>query len=316
MAPVKPAAPANKPAAKSPPPPAKPASKNVPAVQGRAPDANPSGQKIKQVQPAAYTSHDVATVTGADDLFDSQYSGFQHVTSEDRLIPRMTIIQSLSPERRPDRPEYNEDAKEGLFCDKSTGELFEGPIGLIPCYYARYYLEWLPDRGGLHRNHGMDSSVLQHTERDDKNRLILPSGNIISETPTYFCLNMNVGGRRCFVPLTNTQIKNAKRWMNLIEAVRVRNARGELQRPNMYYMEWLARSVDESNNEGFWKGWNFTAGQTILDLDPSQALLKEAVAYCKDCVSSDFQKRMADSVSSVAAEAAEGTIIDNENGQM
>lgn len=229
-------------------------------------------------------------------------AGFENVTNADKLIPRLTIIQSLSPQRNAQKPEYIEEAEEGDFCDTATSQIWKGSLSIIPVYYVVYYLEWAPRSTGkgLIANHGQDNSILQETERDEKNRSVLPSGNYIAQTATFFVLNVDAGGTRAFIPMTSTQLKSAKKWNNALDIQKMPDGNGGLKKAPMLWRAWVATPAPQSNNDGSWFGWSFAPGEKTIDIG-GYDLAMEAKQYYLDCQRSDNAEMMAASVSSGAA---------------
>lgn len=216
--------------------------------------------------------------------FDSQ-DGFENVGARDVVMPRLTILQDMSDQLKKNKPEYIKGAEAGMFCNTATGLILPNPLPLIPCFYAMVYLEWAPRSTGkgLIRNYGTDASILDKTERDDKNKAILKNGNFIAETATYFVLYQDEDGdwNQGFLPLASTQIKNSKRWMSKLKAEKIARADGTKFNPAIYYRSWLASPVEESNNEGDWFGWSFEPGEPINEIDPSKELLAVAKEFCR-----------------------------------
>lgn len=213
-------------------------------------------------------------------------TGLEQVTARDLVIPRLTILQDLSPQLKPKRAEYIAEAQVGDFCDTGTGDVFRDEMEILPCMYARIYLEWAPrDSGrGLVANHGTDPSILERCRPDEKRRMVTKDGNYIAETATYYVLNLSAGNRRSFIPLSSTQLKVARQWMTKIQYEKILRPDGtEFQAP-IFYRVWTAKPVATNNNQGDWFLWSFTPGETVLERDPSKALLAEA---------KDFQQQAA-----------------------
>jgi hypothetical protein len=205
-------------------------------------------------------------------------SGFENVSASDILIPRLTILQKMSPQIDKSDPAYIPGAEYGDFADTGTGEVFKESITVVPVFYAMVYLEWAP-RGsgkGLVANHGTDASCLKNTTPDEKRRLVLPNGNYIAETATYYVLNLTANRRRSFIPMTSTQLKHARRWTTLLISERLKRPDGTEFQPPMWYRSWNVSTVEEKNNDGAWKSWKFTPGDPILALDPTKQILREA----------------------------------------
>jgi len=227
------------------------------------------------------TDHLIAT---AGDFFSSlPLTGLENVTNADLLIPRLTILQSLSPQLNRKKPEFIEGAQAGQFCDTGTGEVFDR-LEVLPVYFAKVYLEWAPDRSGMIKNWGTNRTALEGTRQDEIMRNIRSNGNIVSETMTFYVLNLTVGGRRSFIPLSSTQIKAGKSWLTqIMTRPRIPGSGGRMIESPIFYWSWIAMVNEQSNKKGDWFGWSFKPGrEDIRKIDPSGDLLKEAVAFAQD----------------------------------
>lgn len=214
-------------------------------------------------------------------------SGMDNVTASDLLIPRVTILQGLSPQVIKTNSEYIKGAEPGIICDVGLRQLLGTEITVLPCFYAKIYLEWAP-RGkanknaggqkGLINNWGTDPSILTKTRRDDKGKAILPNGNYIAETATFYCLNLSASNRRCFIPLASTQLQVAKSWLTRINAVRWTDDDGEYF-PGMYAHAWTLGVTSRSNDDGDWYVFTAEAAMAVNQLDNGEALLREAIQF-------------------------------------
>lgn len=240
----------------------------------------------RTTKPAATGKKEVATTTSVDAgalaEFDPGASGvaagLENVTAKDLLIPRLTILQALSPQLDEASPEFIPNAKIGDFCDTGTGETWRDSITLIPVYFVQVYLEWAPRSTGkgLIANHGTDSSILQECTQDERRRWVTESGNYIAETATWYVLNVDARFRRSFLPLSSTQMKASRKWLTLITNERVPRKDGSEFTPPMFFRSWQATKVKQQNQEGNWWGWKFDPAANILELDPTKAVLHTA----------------------------------------
>ena len=79
-----------------------------------------------------------------DDFFaGAAGDGLQNVRASDLIIPRLTLLQALSPQVQPKKPEYIQGASIGDICDVGTQEIFESPLLFLPVYFIKQYLEGL-----------------------------------------------------------------------------------------------------------------------------------------------------------------------------
>ncbi len=215
--------------------------------------------------------------------------GFENVTAADVLLPRISLLQTTSDQLKKNKPVFIKGASAGEFCDLALNKILPSPLPLIPCFYAMVYLEWAPrDSGkGLIKNHGLNASVLDKTERNDDNKNVLPNGNYIAETATYFCLYQDEDGdwRQSFLPLASSLLKSSKRWMSVLRNEKIARPDGSKFNPAMYYRSWLASPTEESNAKGDWFGWSFEPGDPINEIDPSKELLSVAKEFCRQAKS-------------------------------
>ena len=259
--------------------------KHTAAARAASPSAKPKpstavAKAEPKPAPARVSGRDVSVASEAIEALGASM-GMEHVSTSDLIIPRLTILQALSPQVNKSKPEFIKGASVGDFCDTATGDLFSGSIQIIPCFFARVFLEWAPRSTGkgLVKNHGLDNSILSQCEPDDKGRMFLPNKNYIAETATYYVINLTAGGRRSFIPLSSTQLKSSRQWMTKISSERLSRRDGSEFTPPIFFRSWHAQPVAQSNAHGSWRGWKFTPDAPTLELDPSQGLRKDCISF-------------------------------------
>jgi hypothetical protein len=223
-----------------------------------------------------------------DDTFFARNAGdgLENVGARDLIIPRITILQALSPQVQAKKPEYIQGAQVGDICDVGTQEIFEAPLVFLPVHYVKQFLEWAPRSSGkgLVKIHD-DPAILDECERDEKNRPITKDGNTIAETAQFFGLNLSAGGRRCFLPLSSTQLKKARRWLTLATSEQVAREDGSSFTPPLFYRTYNLSTVDESNAEGDWSGWKIERGTKLQEVEGWKELYAEAMSF-RDAIKS------------------------------
>lgn len=234
-------------------------------------------------------------------------AGMENVTAGDMLVPRLALLQALSPQLKPRDPAFIEGASIGDICEVGTGTLFKEPILFLPVYYKKEYLEWAPRASGL----GLveihsDASILDQTTRDDKRKAVLPNGNHIIETAQFYGFNLSNDRQRCFLPMASTQLKKARKWITLAAGERLKRNDGSEYLAPLFYRTYTLGSADESNNEGDWAGWTVERGPALPDLDLGfdwTNLAREAVDFRNSLTQGDVRGDMA----SMAEEAGVNT---------
>ncbi len=206
-------------------------------------------------------------------------AGLENVTAKDILIPRLTLLQGLSPQVIKGNALFLPDARVGDFCDTGLQEIFKDKLLLLPCFYATIYLLWGPDRSGLVKNYGTDRSTFDALEEDEDRKRIDDDGNTCVETATYFALNLTAGGRKSFIPLSVTQLQAHRQWMTALTSEKVKRTDGSEFTPSIFYRTWEATVVQKTNKKGTWNIWQFRPGEKLMDFDKSGRLLEEAKKF-------------------------------------
>jgi hypothetical protein len=237
--------------------------------------------KKKALVPTAPGDQSVAI---ADDFFqENAGAGLDNVTAKDLLIPRLTILQSLSPQLKPRDAAYIEGAVVGDICDVGTGTLFKKLV-FLPVYYRKDYLEWAPrsSGGGLVAIHS-DPAILDHTERNDKKQPLLPNGNLIAETAQFFGFNLSAGRQMCFLPMASTQLKKARKWITMAAGEKLRRKDGSEFTAPLFYRTYELGTADENNAQGDWKGWTVNRGPALNEMEfdgtPWQIIAQQAADF-------------------------------------
>jgi hypothetical protein len=235
---------------------APPSAANLPAVKKEAPP--PAIMDMEQ-----YASAGLEQVNAARDL----------------TIPRLTILQALSPQLNKVKPEYMKGAMAGQICDGAVQQTWDDAIEFVPVHYKVQWLEWAPRSSGkgLVAIHDNDDCMRDCT-KDDRNRNVNVAGNLIVETAMFIGFNLSAGGRRCFISMTSTQRKKAKKWLDLAVSERIKNAQGIEFVPPLFYRSYTLSVIPESNNDGDWFGWKLERSKTLPELGAlGQKIFSEAV---------------------------------------
>lgn len=240
-------------------------------------------------------------------------AGMEKATSRDTIIPRLTILQSLSPQLKRDKGQYIEGAEPGDICDVGTGELMPIPLEVLPVVFDKVWIEWAPRSTGqgLVAIHTTDG-IMERTRQNDKKQNVLENGNIVQETAQWYLMNMSAGRRPCFLPFVSTQLKKSRRWMTLAKGERVQRRDGSEFVPPLYYRIYRLATAHESNNQGDWYGWTVERGPSLIEYTPRwESILKEA----RELQESIIKGLMTGDTSDMGEEAS-GPVIDHENSRM
>lgn len=242
------------------------------------------------LQTESKTSQELAILEGAGCFEDDAGVGLENVTSKDLLIPRLTILQSLSPQLIRSKPEYMPEAHVGDICDVGTQEILPQEICVLPVHFLKQWLEWAPRASGkgLVNIHHTDG-ILDDCEKDEKGRQYLKNGNQIIETAQFFILNLSCEGRRSFIGMASTQLRKSRRWLTLATAEKLRRADGSDFTPPLFYRSYMLSTVEESNNEGAWCGWKIERHIALPEMERWQSLRQEALDFRDSIIAGDVK---------------------------
>lgn len=230
----------------------------------------------KQMVPAELKPNLPATAA----VFDTRDTGFENVGASDLLIPRLTILQGLSPQVTKGKPEYDEDARVGNIYDVGLQQNFGDSLHILPVHYTKVWLEWAPRSSGkgLVQMHETNE-ILQQTKEDQNGRDVLANGNYITETAQFFVLNLDASARKSFIPMASTQLKKARRLLTLAMSEEVQRSDGTTFTPPIYYRTYRLGTVPESNAEGAWVGWKVERDKALAELPGWEKLLETAKLF-------------------------------------
>ncbi|REK56661.1 MAG: hypothetical protein DWQ49_09835 [Bacteroidetes bacterium] len=74
--------------------------------------------------------------------------GQENVGTDDITIPRLDVIQSLSPQRKKNDPAYIEGAEEGLLFNTVSGELYGKSVIFVPVFFRKEFVVWKDRKSG------------------------------------------------------------------------------------------------------------------------------------------------------------------------
>jgi hypothetical protein len=264
--------------------------------------------------PAKKSSEDINALLLAD-----QGAGQETMGAKDLMIPRISILQSLSPQLQKAEGAFLKGAEAGDFLDNVAAAVaWKGEKGflLIPVSYRRSNVEWIPKKkgGGFVADHGPDDSILAKTTKNEDGAMMLANGHEVVTTAEYYCYVLNLDGtdpRQAVISMAKTQLKKSRKLNSMVTSLLVDNPSGKGKfNPAMFYSVFAATSVPESNQKGNWMGWNITRHGNTLDLPNGEELYLKARQF-RESVSAGKVK-VADPTDSTASHGDGGSPEDSE----
>lgn len=221
-----------------------------------------------------------------ESFLDDAGAGSESMGKDDLAIPRLTILQALSPACQKRENTYVEGAEPGEIFDTVGLIVFPGEAGIrvIPCTYSRKHIEWKPrsEGGGFVADHGPDPAILATCTRNDKGQYINKVGNAIVPTAEYFVLiyDDETGVATPYVlSMSGAQLKHSRRWNTIINTLRVPSPKGGTFNPAMFYRSYQLTTAPESNDQGSWFGWSIKGVEMVPELPGGMEVYAMAKAF-------------------------------------
>ena len=264
-------------------------------ASGGSPAPSKTYQKEYLMSKRAVAKADTPAALPATDFSKYAGVGTENITPDDILVPRLVILQALSPQVDESDGAYVPGAKQGMILDVGTGQLFPEGVTFLPCYFRTDFLEWAPRNSGrglvaVHPS----ADILNHTTRDEKNKDVLPNGNYVARTSQFFGFNLSAENQKCFIPMASTQLKRARAWNTLITSERRQRPNGTSFQPAIFLRTYHLTTVKESNADGTWFSWKIERGPTVEEwcekfgMD-AEALADQAFAFHQQMLSGDVK---------------------------
>lgn len=251
----------------------------------------------KQEEASGNTAVATVDYSAIDELEHSEFS------AEDLAVPRLRVLQDLSPQTKKTKAQFVEGAKPGMFFNTATEELWspEPGILIIVAAFLNSYTEWVP------RSQGEEGQnfVGDHTDQpniheiwreafnrrgENDKKVLLPNGNELNRSMDYYVMVASAAApegpwQEAVFGLSGSQAKKARRFNSVIASRSiVRNGRPIKPLPCAF--AYKVGTKEESNPSGTWYGvdikpWSYLDGPepTILGIPGGNEIYQRAKLF-------------------------------------
>lgn len=187
---------------------------------------------------------------------DDAKQGHENISGQDLTIPRLKVLQALSPELDEDKAQYVEGAKPGLILNSVTQELMKS-VYVVNLYYERNVNVWLKREmgGGLVGSFKSEIEAKQHL---DNAGLELTSHDLV-DTATHYLLLLNEDGSikgQAMVDMISSGLTVSSNWNS--------NIKLHADTPR-YGTVWNLTTQKRSNTKGSWHVFDFDFAGYVND---------------------------------------------------
>lgn len=231
--------------------------------------------------------------TNVIDFAADSHMGMEGMTQQDYAIPRLAILQDLSPQVQKRDERHIEGAEPGDICDTVANVLYDGDEGIIviPVSYRRAFTEWVPRTkgGGFVQDWSPTTpesakslqDFLATCDRGDKGEITTPKGNEMKVSGEYFVFLVDpaTGDFQPFVlNMGGAQMKKSRRWNTIMNQLKIEH-NGERINPAMFYRSYKLTTIPEKNDQGSWFGWAIGPGEFTIELPNGENTYIEAKEF-------------------------------------
>jgi len=117
--------------------------------------------------------------------------GAENVGTDDMIIPRIELIQALSPVRKKSDPAYIEGAEEGMLYNNVTRTLYGTEVTVVPVYYTKQFLVWKDRKAGGGGSNGFRGAFASKELADRAIAELAEEALEVSDTAQHFVLVRN-----------------------------------------------------------------------------------------------------------------------------
>ena len=221
--------------------------------------------------------------------------GLGNIGHEDLALPFLKVLGQLSPEVNKRDGKYVQGAEPGMIFNSVTGELFDGEKGIevVPCHYKMEYIEWQNRGEGLGAPiaiHPSSSDIMSQTKRDGGYKDVLPNGNYIEKTASYFLLTLGASTGTALLTMKSTQLKISRKWNTMMAQIKMNGKNGPFT-PASFSHTYKLKTTQLSNDKGTWFGWEVTKVGPVQD----KALYQQAKSFSESVSKGEIQVKHGES---------------------
>lgn len=143
--------------------------------------------------------------------------GAEEVGAGDMIIPRVELVQALSPARNKKDAAYIEGAEEGMLFNNVTRQLYGESVIVVPVYYSKQYLVWKDRKSGGGGSNGFRGAFASKDLAEAAISKLGEEGLEAIDTAQHFVL-VRTGDewQEAVVSMAKSKAKVSKRWNSLI----------------------------------------------------------------------------------------------------
>ncbi len=152
--------------------------------------------------------------------------GSENVGTDDIVIPRLEIVQALSPYVKDGDAQFIPEARPGMLINSVTKQLYGKEVMLVPVFYMKQWLVWgkrKDDKGSALQGGffgGFDNTMDAEARKVEEVEKGSNGGHVeVIDTPQHLCLlvNINTGSvDEVMLSMPRTKAKISRAWNSMV----------------------------------------------------------------------------------------------------
>lgn len=150
--------------------------------------------------------------------------GNENVQMEDLVVPRLEVIQGLSPAVKRGDPGYIEGAQQGMLNNSVTRKLYGDAVFVIPVYFTKQYLVWKArkDKNGKAQEGGFFGAFNDMVSAEVRAEAEggIDEGIEVIDTPQHLCLLLDTEQgtvEEIMISMPRTKAKISRQWNSMVK---------------------------------------------------------------------------------------------------
>lgn len=172
-------------------------------------------------------------------------AGSEDVSANEMILPRVDVIQALSPQIKKNDPSYIPDAEQGMIFNTVTGQLYGSEVTFVPVLFRKEYTVWKLRKagGGFCGAHKYEADAQLAVEQMEN-----PADYEVVESHQHFCIILSDSGpQEAVFSMTKSKLKVSRALNTLIQIAGV----------DRFAKAYKLSAVEDSGAKGDY--WTFKA---------------------------------------------------------
>lgn len=166
-----------------------------------------------------------------------QNRGNENVNNDDLQLPRLDVLQALSPQINKKKDEYIEGAEVGMIFNTLTGELYPDGVGFTPVSFVKRFLVWVDRKKD---NEGGLRGVFETAEEAELFVQNDPDESKLEIVPTAEHLVLMDNGEEVILSMAKSKVKVSRKFNSLVR----------LNGGDRFSRRYHMKSVDDKSSQG------------------------------------------------------------------